>query len=1043
MTTSTSTIGSPEDRIKPLLESGCRTIDRVCPICSTPLIVSNGNPSDLIAGIAYCFHCDAHVIQNHQEAQHIIDETQKQGSVLVTPSMDENDALPTTPRSLTLAYHQRKQQQHTRVKEDSKESEQQQPSGKDESVVPGSNASVQEGIVVGAILPEVSKMEGAGQVHHEKDQPSPFVKKETVVASDPRLNPLDTKPSSSSSGILEQTLSHEAAVSQAIDRRDRISVECQSKADFALPPYETIREIAADVLTSKMVHGYSISTDLCGTCTMPLMQKRGHNTSECFVCLALRRKHAQVQQRNRPNNEPALEETSNDHKNADTPAVNVETGESGSESQLLQPSSSPMESTKPECLERPPDKLFNRVIVGDPVTTNDDAKETLSKPVVPGQDVDDICIQTPAQNSKNLSYSSLRLTISSDSIMPPTIDKLVELEKKAAKLLEEVKDASTHVDNLSLRQDSLTTKTLPSIDEHIPIATSQSSATSSKSKKAVTPKNNETIGREKSPGAENTSKSAQSGLTIDVPDTQIEVSEANHKSVKELPIDFDIKRDQVSKEIGQRLAKGWMLLNASCRQCSMPLLTDTFLKSECCVLCGILDTNKSIPKDPKPLQPLSPNAGKRSNDPSFSQQVLRKPLEPTAMDTPDSDISGVKTPLDAPSSDSESSCQLSNASRQPRQPGSIDPPESEDSLPSGRNPVSRTRSNSESTPYLNVAGGQSIDQSVAGDTSADETHIDLLVLGKDQLSVDNKSEIIDLSDFEDDKMDKTFSEAVPLMTTSSLSDSVVSLSRRIGSQNAVDPNARNMLSRAHLPGRLAEPKARYRSSSPGLSMARPPSLEVASHADNSCLPDRDGGSHHVSDRSSVYHSVHSMYMGHTRRRAPSPGLSSVALPNMGASISDVSSYKKSSSRDPKAKLPPQIITASASPRHRKPNNLSPYLSKRPQFFVRRRKQADDSSSYVASIMKKQPSPERVIDVEPLRKQFADGDPVEVDRSLFGNEDSRDDEAPELDALLSRIEKTKTQLSRTSSSDREREKRFAGLVRNLEQTTINLRAIEQS
>jgi uncharacterized Zn finger protein (UPF0148 family) len=50
--------------------------------------------------------------------------------------------------------------------------------------------------------------------------------------------------------------------------------------------------------------------------------------------------------------------------------------------------------------------------------------------------------------------------------------------------------------------------------------------------------------------------------------------------------EFEEKRDMVSKEIGKRMLLGWILLDASCPKCVMPLMMDNVGNSDVCVLCG-------------------------------------------------------------------------------------------------------------------------------------------------------------------------------------------------------------------------------------------------------------------------------------------------------------------------------------------------------------------------------------------------------------------------------------------------------------------------
>jgi uncharacterized Zn finger protein (UPF0148 family) len=64
--------------------------------------------------------------------------------------------------------------------------------------------------------------------------------------------------------------------------------------------------------------------------------------------------------------------------------------------------------------------------------------------------------------------------------------------------------------------------------------------------------------------------------------TKIEIS------AQQIHEDFEEKRLVVSKEIGKRMLQGWTLLDMSCPNCVMPLLTDEDGKNEICVLCGVV-----------------------------------------------------------------------------------------------------------------------------------------------------------------------------------------------------------------------------------------------------------------------------------------------------------------------------------------------------------------------------------------------------------------------------------------------------------------------
>ena len=58
--------------------------------------------------------------------------------------------------------------------------------------------------------------------------------------------------------------------------------------------------------------------------------------------------------------------------------------------------------------------------------------------------------------------------------------------------------------------------------------------------------------------------------------------------VDEVNEEFEEKRQRVGKEIGKRMLQGWTLLDMSCPNCVMPLLTDEDGENEICVLCGVV-----------------------------------------------------------------------------------------------------------------------------------------------------------------------------------------------------------------------------------------------------------------------------------------------------------------------------------------------------------------------------------------------------------------------------------------------------------------------
>jgi uncharacterized Zn finger protein (UPF0148 family) len=64
------------------------------------------------------------------------------------------------------------------------------------------------------------------------------------------------------------------------------------------------------------------------------------------------------------------------------------------------------------------------------------------------------------------------------------------------------------------------------------------------------------------------------------------LSPTPRKCVEEIHKDFERKRNAVSKEIGKKMLQGWILLDLSCPNCVMPLMTDGDGEREICILCG-------------------------------------------------------------------------------------------------------------------------------------------------------------------------------------------------------------------------------------------------------------------------------------------------------------------------------------------------------------------------------------------------------------------------------------------------------------------------
>jgi hypothetical protein len=66
---------------------------------------------------------------------------------------------------------------------------------------------------------------------------------------------------------------------------------------------------------------------------------------------------------------------------------------------------------------------------------------------------------------------------------------------------------------------------------------------------------------------------------------------ASNPALKHLQIDFESKRDMVSREIGKKMVEGWTLLDGTCQTCVMPMMTDPEGTSDVCVLCDLIGTH--------------------------------------------------------------------------------------------------------------------------------------------------------------------------------------------------------------------------------------------------------------------------------------------------------------------------------------------------------------------------------------------------------------------------------------------------------------------
>jgi len=105
------------------------------------------------------------------------------------------------------------------------------------------------------------------------------------------------------------------------------------------------------------------------------------------------------------------------------------------------------------------------------------------------------------------------------------------------------------------------------------------------------------------------------------------ISSDESRQPHELKDSFEDRRNLVSKEVSTNLALGWTLLDMSCPNCGMPLMTDPDAKNEVCVLCntvGELGKTTVLTKEKHTNE-----VGLNSSCIPFQQQEKSENIEPS------------------------------------------------------------------------------------------------------------------------------------------------------------------------------------------------------------------------------------------------------------------------------------------------------------------------------------------------------------------------------------------------------------------------------
>eukprot|EP00980_Cylindrotheca_fusiformis_P016443 scaffold4902_cov115-Cylindrotheca_fusiformis.AAC.4 len=88
-----------------------------------------------------------------------------------------------------------------------------------------------------------------------------------------------------------------------------------------------------------------------------------------------------------------------------------------------------------------------------------------------------------------------------------------------------------------------------------------------------------------------------------VSDTK-EVDSSQQKARTTASSDTKKNSDWVNREFGKRVLEGWLVLDASCPHCAVPLMTDTQVCTAMCVRCGF--SSSALREDGSKINPLAP-----------------------------------------------------------------------------------------------------------------------------------------------------------------------------------------------------------------------------------------------------------------------------------------------------------------------------------------------------------------------------------------------------------------------------------------------------
>jgi hypothetical protein len=351
---------------------------------------------------------------------------------------------------------------------------------------------------------------------------------------------------------IERTTSHETAVDLAIQQSTshaRMNKITPVLLDFPMPEFDVRREIAIKVLAGKMVQGYSIMDGQCGACLMPLMCDASGVVVPCFVCRSIRKSYYKSL---------ATQAVENHCLKTDNDQIHPKRVENLVAPKAQEPSNECVSTVKP--------------IESNAIVSQNAEKEVQNDPIVSmfscGRD--DTIINDADGLPKN--QVNVENTTSKDILPEPVNEETISIKPQTPL---SNRDSPKPVDSISgvekIVKDSA--EIIPTIGNMDPPSNYQSSTTENK----------------KIPIDESTVEDKDNAAVVDEKEVQSHVMESedlNH--VSEIVTKCDSSIDLVRHEIGNRIQNGWTLVDKTCNECTLPLMTNETSMHEVCIQCEMM-----------------------------------------------------------------------------------------------------------------------------------------------------------------------------------------------------------------------------------------------------------------------------------------------------------------------------------------------------------------------------------------------------------------------------------------------------------------------